>query len=223
MISTQLYSQASIPDGKNHQSALDANIINPNLTSEQIIELALATAERPVISTNFRPGAIALLHMVIQQLPTIPVIWVDTGFNTAATYRYVERLKIHFGLNLKVYTPRVEFKLNHQGGSAFPAPSDPEFKPFVELVKLEPFRRAFKELRPDVWLTGIRSDQTEYRRGLSVVSDGPNESHKVAPILSWTTSEVDRYIAVHGLPQEFDYFDPTKPEAHLECGLQLVS
>ena len=223
MSGRQQYSQASILAGNKLESALDPTIFNPKLAPEQLIELALAAAERPVITTNFRPGAIALLHMVTRQFPAIPVIWVDTGFNTAATYRYVERLKIRFGLNLKVYTPRVEFKLNNQAGSAFPAPSEPEFKAFVELVKLEPFRRAFDELRPDVWLTGIRSDQTEYRRSLSVVSAGPNDSHKVAPILRWTAGDVDQYIANHGLPQEYDYFDPTKPEEHLECGLQLVS
>lgn len=205
------------------QTALNSASFNPKLGPERLVEIALSAANRPVISTNFRPGAIALLHMVTRQLPTIPVIWVDTGFNTPATYRYVERVHKQLDLNLKVFTPRDRAKAASSGGSLFPAPTDPDFESFVESVKLEPFRRAFEELRPDVWLTGIRRDQTEFRRSLDIVSAGPNGTHKVAPVLHWSARDVDSYIARHGLPQEYDYFDPTKPEDHLECGLQLVS
>ena len=205
------------------EAAAQPAIFNANLGPERLVEIALTLAATPVISTNFRPGAIALLHMVTRQLPAIPVIWVDTGFNTPATYRYVESVQKQFGLNLKVFTPRGQHKSISGGSRSFPRPSDPEFEEFVESVKLEPFRRAFKELRPDVWLTGVRRDQTEFRRNLDIVSAGPNGTHKVAPILHWGAQDVESYIARHRLPQEFDYFDPTKPEDHLECGLQLVS
>ena len=192
-----------------------------------IIQTALHYAERPVISTNFRPGSAALLHMVVSEHPNIPVIWVDTGFNTASTYRHVDRIARSWNLNLRVFTV-AELGADGQLKNYFqqqraPEPSDPAFEQFVEAVKLEPFRRAFKELEPDVWFTGIRREQTAYRRDLTTVSAGPNGALRIAPLLNWDSGQVDDYYVQHQIFESHDYVDPTKPQAHLECGLQLLA
>ncbi|MGH8505955.1 MAG: phosphoadenosine phosphosulfate reductase family protein, partial [Stenotrophobium sp.] len=45
---------------------------------------------------------------------------------------------------------------------------------------------------------------------------------KVAPVLHWTSKEMNDYCKKHGLPNNFDYFDPTKVEANRECGLHTA-
>ena len=192
---------------------------------QSVIRTVLEFAERPIITTNFRPGAAALLHMLVREHPSIPVVWVDTGFNTAATYRHVERLAKAWNLNLNVYTASTynarDYFTDDIQNQTPPHPGEPNFDAFVEAIKLEPFRRAFEQLKPDFWFTGIRREQTEYRRSLDIVSSGPNGSLRVAPLLDWRETDIADYYAHHRIIEDHDYFDPTKPNEHTECGIQL--
>ncbi len=200
----------------------DANAALAGCTAEAIIDWALARAARPVVTTNFRPGAAALLHLVTRALPTIPVVWVDTGYNTPATYRHVERLAAELNLNLKVYTPRVSVARRAALGGV-PAAEASDFARFAREMKTEPFERAFNELAPDVWFTGIRADQSAFRASLDVASRGAGNTLRVAPLFHWDEASVKRYLALHGIADNADYVDPTKPGAHLECGVQLLA
>lgn len=186
-----------------------------------IIEWALAQASNPLLTTNFRPGSAALLHMVTRVRPDIPVVWVDTGYNTPATYRHVEYLCDAWQLDLRVYTPRLTVARMAAAGGP-PRADAATFARFVRETKLEPFERAFNELAPDVWFTGVRREQSEFRAGLGVVSRGAGNSLRVAPLLDWRTSDVVDYLARNGIVDNDDYVDPTKPGTHLECGLQLL-
>ena len=206
---------------------LPANLAEANADLEgssaaEIITWALARAHNPVISTNFRPRSAALLHMVTRACPDIPVIWVDTGYNTPATYRYIEELRERLQLNLLSYTPYVTVA-RRAATSGLPASHSPQFARFAHETKLEPFERAFNELKPDVWFTGIRRDQNEFRSGLSVVSRGVQNTLRVAPVFDWNEQTLAAYLSAHGVPDNEDYVDPTKPSAQLECGLQLLS
>ena len=200
----------------------EANADLEGASSHEIITWALARAHNPVISTNFRPRSAALLHMVSRACPDIPVIWVDTGYNTPATYRYIEELCERLRLNLRSYTPHVTVA-RRAATSGLPAGDSPLFARFAHETKLEPFERAFNELRPDVWFTGIRREQNAFRSGLSVVSRGAQNTLRVAPVFDWTEQTLAAYLSAHGIPDNEDYVDPTKPGAHLECGLQLLS
>jgi phosphoadenosine phosphosulfate reductase len=96
-------------------------------------------------------------------------------------------------------------------------------------VKLEPFERALAEHRPALWLTGIRREETDFRRGLDVVTRDHRGSYdaaglyKVAPLFHWTQAQLDGYLAEHGLPDSARYFDPTKVHAGRERGLHSAA
>jgi len=53
------------------------------------------------------------------------------------------------------------------------------------------------------------------------VSINPDGLIKVAPLLHWTSRELYAYLKEHQLPDNLDYYDPTKGEDHRECGLHL--
>jgi phosphoadenosine phosphosulfate reductase len=197
----------------------------PDLTgyrAQDIIAWALGRASNPVISTNFRPGAAALLHIVTRVMPGIPVIWIDTGYNTPATYGYVETLRERWQLNLLSYTPRTSVA---RYAALYGPPPDPDalrFADFVHDMKIAPFERAFLEIQPDVWFTGVRREQTEYRASLGAVSRGHLDTLRVAPLYEWSETDVARYLAEQHIPDNDDYVDPTKPGLDAECGLQLL-
>ena len=188
-------------------------------TPEQIVEWALAKAENPIITTNFRPYESAILHLVAKQKPDITVLWVDSGYNTRATYDFANKLIKDLNLNVVTYIPKQTSAHRDATMNGIPSVNNPLHDEFTEQVKLEPFKRALSELKPDVWFNAIRKDQTEFRQGLDVLSQSKEGVLKVAPLFYKNDKDLDAYLAEHELPNEFDYFDPTKVEENRECGL----
>lgn len=199
--SPRLQEPAALNISSRINSALDA------------IDLGLQRSQRPILTTKFGPLSAVLLHLVSQVKPDIPVIWVNTGFNTDATIAFAKQIVGALSLNLKTYLPEKPWKVE------VPETFDPEFLDFSERVKLEPFRRALSDFEPDVWITALRREQTEFRDGLSLFQRGENETLKVCPLLDWRGADMEAYLALHQLPDEPDYHDPVKAKPHLECGI----
>lgn len=199
------------------------DIINRDLGQdpEALIRWSLEQGNRPIVTTNFRPFEAVILHMVASQQPDIPVVWMDNGYNTEATYRFADTLIKRLNLNLISYLPRRTRA--HREALEGPAPGidDPRHAAFTEEVKLEPFSRALAEMAPDVWFTALRAEDTPERARMAPVSRNADGLLKIAPLLHWTARELYQYQQLHDLPNEFDYFDPTKVEAKRECGLHL--
>jgi len=190
-----------------------------------IVRWALARADgRAVVSTNFRPYEAALLHLVVREQPDLPVLRVDHGYNRPATYRHAEDLRLRLNLNLKAYLPRMTAAHRDALHGAVPTPEDePGLKRFSAVMKLEPFQRGMRELAPTVWLTALRKVQNPGRAELDIVSRDANfGTLKVSPFFHATDADLDAYLALHGLPNEWDYFDPAKADEKRECGLHAA-
>jgi phosphoadenosine phosphosulfate reductase len=147
---------------------------------------------------------------------------VDTGYGTEATYRFADALRLQLGLNLHTWVPRRTRAMREALEGPAPAPDDPRHAAFTEEVKLEPFRRALAELQPEVWFTALRREQTEFRAGLAPVTRSKEGILKVSPVFHWSSRQMNDYLKQHGLPNNFDYFDPTKVEDKRECGLHVA-
>jgi len=185
----------------------------------EIMQFAIDHARNPIVFTNFRPLAIAFLHLVTRFKPDIPVIWVDHGFNTPATYRHINRVVAHLGLNLKVYSPKMSAAHYTAVHGPIPELDTPAHDIFSRIVKLEPFDCAMADFQPDIWLNGIRHDQNDFRRELHAFTFGSHDTIRVAPMFHLSREDVEQYIVERDLPDNHDYFDPTKGEEHRECGL----
>jgi len=186
----------------------------------EIVRWALEQAENPVITTNFRPYEVAILHLVTQINPDIPVIWCDTGYNTVETYRHLTVLKELLNLNLDTFVPK-QSSAHRDAIMGIPSIEDPNHGLFTEQVKLEPFRRAMKVYQPDTWFTNLREGQTAFRDSLDILNLDKNGVLKVCPFYHWGDRDLDRYLAEFNLPNEHRYFDPTKVHSNRECGLHV--
>ncbi|MCE8018304.1 phosphoadenosine phosphosulfate reductase family protein [Halomonas sp. MCCC 1A17488] len=200
---------------------LDA--INQELGNDPdaLIRWALAQGRKPIITTNFRPFEAVLLHMVTRHLPSIPVVWMDHGYNTEATYRFADALVERLDLNLITYLPKRTRAHREAVEGPMPGIDDPRHEAFTREVKLEPFERALREMAPDVWFTALRAEDTPERSRMQPVSKNADGLLKVSPVLHWSAKQMYQYLQQHDLPNEFDYFDPTKVEEKRECGLHL--
>lgn len=185
---------------------------------EEIISWAIGHGKKSVVTTNFRPYEVAILHAVTEVNKSTPVIWCDTGYNTPNTYKHAEELISRLGLNIKLYVPK-QTSAHRDAVMGIPQIDDPRHKEFTEQVKLEPFRRAMEEHQPDVWFTNLRKGQTAHRDSLDVLSLSKDGVLKVSPFYHWSDTQLDAYLNTHKLPNEHKYFDPTKVLENRECGL----
>ena len=202
---------------------MDLARINAELGNDAqgLVAWALGLDRPAIVTTNFRPFEAVILHMVTRVERDVPVVWMDNGYNTEATYRFADEVTRQLGLNLRIYLPRRSRAHREALEGPAPALQDPRHAAFTEEVKLEPFARALRETAPQVWFTALRATDTAVRAQMSPVSLNPDGLIKVAPLLHWTSRDLHGYCQTHGLPNNFDYVDPTKGEDNRECGLHL--
>jgi phosphoadenosine phosphosulfate reductase len=209
---------------KTHLASLDIVRANRELASasaQDIVRWALGLGLRPFMSTSFGPNAAVMLDLVSAIDPSVPVVWVDTGYNLRDTYVVAEKLMKQLPLNMQIYTPRISAERWNTLYGGIPQLDEAELHEyFTRNIKLEPFQRALAELRPELWLTGIRRGETDFRQSLDIVSWDENRGLlRVAPIFDWSEEQLKAYVEQRGLPSCKHYFDPTKVLDNRECGL----
>ncbi len=190
------------------------------IPTEEIIGWALDYARSAVVTTNFGPFSASILHAVTAIKNNVPVIWCDTGYNTEATYKHAEDVMKILDLNIKIYVPQ-QTRARRDVLMGIPHIEDPRHAEFTQQVKLEPFSRAFREHQPDVWFTNIRKGQTAYRDTLDILSISKDGILKVSPFYHWNDQQLKAYLNHHHLPNEPNYYDPTKVLQNRECGIHL--
>jgi len=206
---------------------LDLDSANARLreaSAEEIVRWALGQDGRTIATTSMGRNAAVMLHLVSQVDRNVPTIWVDTGYNLRDTYIVAERLIRNLALNIHVYAPEMTSERRNAIMGGIPTVDDEErHQAFTDQVNLEHFERALDEWRPDIWLTGIRREETEHRKTLDIVSRDGRGIIKVAPIFYWSDEQMEAYMAEHDLPTCKHYFDPTKVHDGRECGLHTAA
>ncbi len=184
----------------------------------EIAKWAVKNAQNAVVTTNFRPYEAAILYAASEAKKDIPVVWCDTGYNTPNTYRHAEEVIELLKLNIDLYVPK-QTTSHRDVVMGIPQIDDPLHKVFTEQVKLEPFKRAMANHKPDVWFTNLRKGQTAHRDNLDILSQGADGILKVSPFYYYSDEELDIFLEENNLPNEHKYFDPTKVLENRECGL----
>ena len=185
----------------------------------EIIQWIINTCDNPVVTTNFRPYEVAILHACSKIDPGIKVIWCDTGYNTPNTYHHAREVAGLLHLNIKLYVPLETAAYRDAYFKGIPEVDSALHEEFTRQVKLEPFQRAMRQEKPDVWFTNLRKGQTSFRDSIDILSYSKDGLLKVSPFYHWEDEDLDSYLKEHELPNEFKYFDPTKVLENRECGL----
>ncbi len=205
---------------------MDLQTMNHELAGKsaaEIIDRAMQSGQRPIVTTTFGPFSAVFLHMVTQKYPDIPIVWIDTGYNTHETYITAEKIMKLLNLNMHIFTPTMTAARRNALMNGIPEVNSDEHRIFTWEVKLEPFQRVVNTMQPDVWLTAIRREETDFRKNLDIVSTGPDNMLKFAPLIDWTELDMEEYLYGNELPQVEEYYDPTKAQQGRECGLHTMN
>ncbi|MEL6248030.1 MAG: phosphoadenylyl-sulfate reductase [Cyanobacteria bacterium J06554_6] len=186
------------------RAELDLNALNQTLkdvTAPALVEWAAKEFDSGlVMSTSFGIQSAVMLHLVTQVVPSMPVIWVDTGYLPAETYRFADQLTQRLQLNLKVYqSPLSPARMEALYGRLWEQHNVEALNRYDQIRKVEPMQRALQELNATAWLAGLRAGQTTHRQTLGRVGR-QNGCYKVLPILNWHSRDVYQYLTQHELP-----------------------
>ena len=195
------------------QNPLKSGTELENLSASARIQWARKTYDTGlVMSTSFGIQSAVLLHLVTQQIPNIPIIFIDTGYLFPETYDFAKKLTSLLNLNLKTYkseySPEEQEshygKLWEQGVEGLDR--------YNAMNKVEPMNRAVGELKAKAWLSGVRRTQSRSRKGLPVLEQ-QNKIMKVYPIIDWDDQTIDQYITGNNLP-----YHPLKSKNYVSVG-----
>ncbi len=172
------------------------------LTAEELIRWADEEfGNGLVMSTSFGIQSAVTLHLATRIRPSIPVIWVDTGYLPKETYEYAELLTDKLNLNLHVARAATSpEEMEAEYGRLWESERVEDLDRYDRIRKVEPMQQALVSLRATAWISGLRADQTEYRKRLPRVKL-KGSRYRVYPILPWNNRDVYYYMQEHRLPQ----------------------
>ncbi len=167
--------------------------------ARESIASALRESALACVTCSFQAEDMLVLHMVREQRPEIPVLFLETGYHFAEVYRYRDQMAARYGLNLVNVTPDQSVAQQEaQFGTLYKTQPDQCCK----LRKVEPLFRALRDY--DVWFTGLRRVQSPTRANLKVADRFPLPSGKqllkVSPLADWSDKEVWTFAREHEIP-----------------------
>jgi phosphoadenosine phosphosulfate reductase len=189
------------------------NSVFADLPAEQRVRWSLEHLPgHHALTSSFGAQAAVSLHMLTRIQPAIPVILVDTGYLFPETYRFVDELTERLDLNLHVYRAELspawqEARYGqrwHQGTEGLNAYNNEN--------KVEPMRRALRELEVSTWFAGLRRNQSRSRSTIPFL-EWAGGRWKVHPIADWNDRDVHRYLKQHDLP-----YHPLWEKGYLSIG-----
>ena len=126
--------------------------------------------ESLVLTSSFGAQAAVCLHMATSQLADIPVILVDTGYLFPETYQFIDKLTERLKLNIKVYRSDISPAWQEARYGQLWENGLDGITTYNQMNKVEPMRRALRDLNPKGWIAGLRRQQSSSRKKLNVLA-----------------------------------------------------
>ena len=169
-----------------------------------ILKKALALFDNIAISFS---GAedVVLIDMALTMKKDIRVFCLDTGRLHPETYRFIEKVRNHYQINIDILTPdyrELEAFVSAKGLFSFYQDGHHEC---CHLRKVQPLARKLGQL--DAWITGQRKDQSVDTRNhipeVQLDATFSTENHRLIkfnPLLNWRSEQVWDYINAYKVP-----------------------
>ena len=154
------------------------------------------------LACSFGMEDMVLINMIAKLKGPITIFTLDTGRLHEETYEIMERVRSHYGLEIKTYFPdsgQVEKLVRGKGFFSFKE-SIENRKECCAVRKIEPLNRALAEL--DAWVTGLRRNQAVTRTETPKVIEDTDHPPliKINPLADWSQEQVESYIEKHKVP-----------------------
>ncbi len=149
---------------------------------------------------------VVLIDLAVKSGQRFSVFCLDTGRLHPETYRFLERVRKHYGVVIDMAFPNfvdVEDLVRRKGAFSF---YEDGHKECCQVRKVEPLKRQLA--RFDAWVTGQRADQSPATRsGVAEIQTDTNFTGRAGapllkcnPLARWSLADVWNHIREHDVP-----------------------
>ena len=171
-----------------------------------LAELHKRFGDRLAIATSGQPTDTAIVAFAVKAGVTKPRVYTtDTHRLFPETYAYYETLEKFFKIKIERFMPPEKelSKMVEQHGEFLFFDSREKQEYCCHVRKVLPNQLALQTM--DVWITGLRRDQSASRAQLPrmeiiEVGEGKRPVLKVNPLLDWTEQKVEEYLKANKIP-----------------------
>jgi phosphoadenosine phosphosulfate reductase len=160
---------------------------------QHLITGVLADAKAPCLTSSFQAECVVLTHLLHEQRPDLPVLFLDTFHHFAETLEYRDEMTRKWNINL-IRLAAVEPRPGLWEAETTDA--------CCRRHKIEPLFGALESY--DVWFTALRRDQSPSRANLQEIEPFRLPSgktiHRVSPLAAWTAKDVWTYARQYDIP-----------------------
>jgi phosphoadenosine phosphosulfate reductase len=187
-----------------------------SLPLNEALETVLSGADphKVCLTCSFQAEDMIVLHLLRQQIPNVPVLFLDTGYHFAQTYEYRDRIAREWELRLVNVLPQQTVS---QQESQFGVLYQSNPTQCCQLRKVEPLMQSLEPY--EVWFTGLRREQSPSRKNLKIAEQHRLPSGKtllkVSLLAEWSWKQVWNYVGAHQLS-----YLPQYDEGYLSIGCQ---
>ena len=172
-------------------------------TAEELIQWTIDQyGLKAGLACSFGMEDMVLIDIIAKVKGPMTIFTLDTGRLPEETYQIMDRVRSHYGLEIKTYFPnleQVQVLVREKGFFSFKE-SIENRKECCGIRKVEPLNRALGEL--DAWVTGLRRDQAVTRTQTPKVLEDADHPPlvKINPLADWTQDQVESYIEKNKVP-----------------------
>jgi len=168
-----------------------------------LAELHRRFGDRMAIAASGQPTDTVLIALAVKSGAKEPRVYTtDTGRLFPETYAYFEQLETLFQIRIERFRPPEKelARMVQQHGEFLFFDSKEKQEYCCHVRKVLPNQQALAGL--DVWVTGLRRDQSAARAGLArmEILDQPHRLLKVNPLADWTEQRVRDYLKSNQIP-----------------------
>jgi len=172
-------------------------------TAEELIQWTIDQyGLKAGLACSFGMEDMVLIDIIAKAKGLMTIFTLDTGRLHEETYQIMDRVRSHYGLEIKTYFPnleQVQVLVREKGFFSFKE-SIENRKECCGIRKVEPLNRALGEL--NAWVTGLRRDQAVTRTQTPKVLEDADHPPllKINPLADWTQDQVESYIEKNKVP-----------------------
>ena len=184
-------------------NALCQEIVLTETPQEILFSLFKRFKERAAIVTSGQLSGMVLIHLASENQLPFRVCTLDTLRLFPETYAFLEKVESRYGIQIEQIQPdsqEIQQMVSAHGEYLF-FDSKAKQEYCCNIRKVRPMQRLLESL--DVWITGLRHDQSEARKQLrkaEIISSTTHPVLKVNPLLHWTADEVWQFVRDNDIP-----------------------
>jgi phosphoadenylyl-sulfate reductase (thioredoxin) len=180
----------------------------------ELIEFAFKIyGKKACIGTSLQKTGSVIVDLASKSGVEYSVFFIDTLHNPEETLQLFDEMEKKYSIKIQRLCPDPkDIEKLHKEMGQYPHFSIIGRERCCDIRKKRPLDKKLSEL--DVWISGLRADQSEYRETknekISIIRSREREIIKINPLFDWTQEQVDSYIKKNNVPYNklYDYKSP---------------